>query len=431
MNNVKDFGAVGDGKTLDTVAIQRAIDAGGIAYLPPGTYLSGTIYLKSGGGLELSPGATLLASPDPKDYNPDDFCPQNWVYSADRTSGAHLICAVEQKDIVIRGAGRIDGSARTWLNDLDANRFRPSFRLPPWRPGQLLYFCESTHITLQDFALDDSPYWAIFLYGCSHVMVRNLRITSDMRGHNTDGIDVDCCRFVNISNCQIEGTDDCITLRANPKALKNPQPCEYVTVDNCILKTNESAIRVGVGNGVIRRAVFSNIFIRRASDAVCICSSWGGENGCDIQDISFHDFYVDTNRPFNITSTILVTETTPEKFDKVLQNFDFRHWRGRMQRSANIRAFRELEIRNVRLEDIQLEVHGNNYGTGDLWYDGCPTYDSAFYFSGGKKIILKDVSFTVGSDAVNWPRQLVAEGCTGLVIEGEKKPDGQDVVIDF
>ncbi|MBR2720034.1 MAG: hypothetical protein IKB74_01750 [Lentisphaeria bacterium] len=77
MNNVKDFGAAGNGSTKDTCALQRAIDAGGIAYVPPGVYLTGTLYLRSNGGLELAPGAVLLASPDKEDYNADDYCVQN------------------------------------------------------------------------------------------------------------------------------------------------------------------------------------------------------------------------------------------------------------------------------------------------------------------------------------------------------------------
>ena len=77
MNNVLDFGARGDGIAKDTAPVQAALDAGGIVFFPPGTYLCGTLYLRSNGGLELSPGAVLLACPDREDYNADDFCPQN------------------------------------------------------------------------------------------------------------------------------------------------------------------------------------------------------------------------------------------------------------------------------------------------------------------------------------------------------------------
>ena len=84
--NVKEFGATGDGTTLDTVAIQTAIDAGGLVYFPPGVYLSGTLYLRSNGGLELSPGAILRGSPNLADYNPADFVPQNSASKAEVTS---------------------------------------------------------------------------------------------------------------------------------------------------------------------------------------------------------------------------------------------------------------------------------------------------------------------------------------------------------
>ena len=108
MNNVRDFGAVGDGATLDTAAIQRAIDAGGVVNFPPGTYLTGTLYLKSYGGLHLESGATLLASSNPEDYNADDFCKQNRPRYHEEASGAHLIVGVEVTRVVISGDGIID-----------------------------------------------------------------------------------------------------------------------------------------------------------------------------------------------------------------------------------------------------------------------------------------------------------------------------------
>lgn len=79
MQNVKDFGAAGDGRAIDTAAIQRAIDAGGTVYIPDGVYVIGTLYLKSNGGLYLSSGAKLVASHNREDYNTEDYCPQNQI----------------------------------------------------------------------------------------------------------------------------------------------------------------------------------------------------------------------------------------------------------------------------------------------------------------------------------------------------------------
>ena len=110
MNNIVDFGAVGDGVTDNTDAIQRAVDAGGVAFIPAGTFVSGTIYLRSNGGLELAPGAVLLGSPDPAKYNAADFCQQNRASVTEKASGAHLIVALECQNVVIRGEGIIDGN---------------------------------------------------------------------------------------------------------------------------------------------------------------------------------------------------------------------------------------------------------------------------------------------------------------------------------
>ena len=88
MINARDFGAAGDGVRKDTAAIQSAIDfatanGGGKVHFAPGTYLTGTIYIKDNVFLDLEPGATILGSPDKEDYNADDFCPQNSVFAAE------------------------------------------------------------------------------------------------------------------------------------------------------------------------------------------------------------------------------------------------------------------------------------------------------------------------------------------------------------
>ena len=115
--NVRDYGAKGDGATKDTAAIQRAIDdanaaGGGEVLLPKGTYLCGSVFLKSGVDFHLAEGATLKGSPDPADYNALDVAPQNWgrLGSGDNVSGGHLLLCIEQQNVTLRGPGKIDGS---------------------------------------------------------------------------------------------------------------------------------------------------------------------------------------------------------------------------------------------------------------------------------------------------------------------------------
>ncbi len=108
----------------DTKAIQSAIDDGGMVYIPKGIYKTGTLYLKSNGGLHLAAGAVLIGSHERSDYNADDFCPQNRVFRSKWVTGAHLITAVEQENIVIEGNGTIDGQGDFWMNE--------SKMLPGW-----------------------------------------------------------------------------------------------------------------------------------------------------------------------------------------------------------------------------------------------------------------------------------------------------------
>ena len=300
MNNVRDFGAVGDGITKDTAAIQKAIDAGGIVHFPPGTYLAGTLYLKSNGGLELEPGATLLASPDPQDYNAADFCPQNWFSVNEIASGGHFIVCLEQHDVVIRGGGTIDGNHKAFLNELEPNGL---WYKRTWRPSQMLYFCESQNIWIDDVNLRNSPYWTCFLHGCEFATISNVHIHGDVHVANQDGIDIDCCRFVTVTNCVIDSSDDCITLRGDDARLSAPKPCEMVAVSNCVLKSGyANALRIGVGSGVVRNCTFSNIVITETRTAVCVISKYGPKSikGVTISDVSFSNLQLDVERFLNL-----------------------------------------------------------------------------------------------------------------------------------
>lgn len=298
--DVRSFGAVGDGKTKDTTAIQKAIDTctaqgGGTVVVPPGTYLTGSLYLKSHVDFYLMAGSMLLASPDREDYNPADVCPQNSVYPQESSFGAHLILCIEQEHVTLRGPGRIDGNAKKFILDENGVPY-PGQNKIPWRPSQMLYFVESNQIRVQDIELTNSSYWTSFYHGCTHVFIRGVRIQNSRHPHthNGDGIDIDCCEYVTISDCQIDSADDCITLRGNSRRLKTPRPCRYVTITNCVLSTPCNCFRFGVGDGLVENVTISNIVVETSRTAFNFVSSWSPTSrGVDMRNIRINNVVVD------------------------------------------------------------------------------------------------------------------------------------------
>lgn len=252
MNDIRDFGAHGDGVSNDTAAIQRAIDAAAsngnappadspaYVHCPPGTCLSGTLFLKSGVSLHLAKGAVLKASPDPADYNPPDFAPQNYASprDGDNTSGGHLIVGVGLERIAIRGPGRIDGNAPAFLRLPDGSH-PPSKHDIPWRPAQLVWLCECHGVEIRDVEIANAPYWSCFLHGCEDVVVEDARIRTIREPHtyNGDGLDIDSCRRVAVRRCDISTADD-----SPGRPFRN-------LVFSDIRLSGETATRIGTGMG--------------------------------------------------------------------------------------------------------------------------------------------------------------------------------------
>ncbi len=359
--NVRDFGAVGDGVHDDTAAIQKAIDAGGAVTVPGGTYLTGTLYLRSNGGLDLAPDATLRATTDPAKWNRRDFCPQQAAFPRAKWSGAHLVAAVCQTNVFIRG-GTIDGSGRSFFGDqthLGAGGRTLLNEKGDFRPAQMVYFVDCANVRVTDVNLRNSAYWNLFLHGCESVLVRGLDIRSAHDIGEDDGIDIDCCRRVTVSDCLIDVGDDGITLRANPAGLLAPKPCEAVVVNNCVVRSDYAhAFRIGVGSGVIRNCSISDIVLDRTRGGIHICPlyrSGDGRSGVDISDLSISNVRGDAICYLFVRHDYKFVKPG-EGFTGVLRDIRFSGLSGTSRLPLTVVGNGRAELAGIRFSDCSLSV---------------------------------------------------------------------------
>ena len=415
MNNVKNFGAVGNGVADDTAAVQAAIDVGGMVCFPPGTYRCGTLYLKSNGGLHLEAGAVLLASPDKEDYNADDFCVQNAVFSKDMASGAHFIVAVEQENITIEGPGRIDGNRAAFYEPPED--WRNIWRNPiEWRPAQMIFLCECVNVRVQHVELYNAPYWTCFFHGCENVQVTGVHIYNHPYTRNGDGLDIDSCRFVTVSDCIIESGDDCITLRGNPGRLKERRPCEYITITNCVLKTICNAFRIGVGDGVIRNAVISNCIIHEARMGVTLCSKYSPEKGALLENIQFENLRIDADLPIAILTNAKGRHMGPSK--QPIRDISFHHIRGSGCSSIRVIGYEEGDVRDIHFSDVVFDwLEGGRPDSeatsfGESGSSLCP--DASVYLECADRVSFDRFRIRWKTQDPAWKYGLRAERCSGV-----------------
>jgi len=255
--DVRDYGAIGDGIANDTAAIQRGLDAcaaagGGVVRLHNGTFLSGTVKLRSRVELQLSASARLLGVTDLALYHRDTAMPYHLVNRS-------LVYAAGCEDIAITGEGTIDGQGDVFRQAFE-HRFGDA-----WWPScehqertALIRMRDCRNVRLAGLRLTNSASFAVHPIQCRQVRIEGLRIEN--RGMpNNDALDVDGCQDVFIANCTISSGDDCIAL----KTIEPGPPCRDVVITNCILSSDCAAIRVGPDAVAdIERVSASNCVIR-------------------------------------------------------------------------------------------------------------------------------------------------------------------------
>ncbi|QEC55552.1 glycoside hydrolase family 28 protein [Flavisolibacter ginsenosidimutans] len=267
--DITAYGAVGDGKTDDAMAIQKTVDAcnaagGGKVLVPSGhVFLTGPFHLKSFVDLHVAGNAKLLANPDEKVYTQSAF-------RANKGEGTVWIYGENLEQLAISGSGVIDGNGIAFMGaELDDSYELKPFNVVDPRP-HVLTIVGGKNIRITDLSIRNSAYWTVHLVGCNDVAVSNLTLLNSLKVRNSDGIDLDHSKNVRITNCYIESGDDCICLK-NRREYEEFGRCENITVSNCTMTSRSCAIKIGSENmDTIRQVVFNNCIIKKSNRGVGI-----------------------------------------------------------------------------------------------------------------------------------------------------------------
>ena len=260
--DITEYGAVPDGKTVCTEAIQKAVDLcdnGSTVYIPNGIFVSGAIFLKSNMTLFLEEGAKLAGSSNIKDY-PIINCPYEGV---DQLCYASLICTdgAPHKNITIDGKGVIDANGVALFNaEMGENK---------GKRGRAICIRNTENVTVKNVTIRQSPAWCLHLAYCKNVLIDNVEIHTkfDENGNkydifNCDGIDIDSCENVRITNSLIASQDDCIAIKSgkNEEGRRVGIPSKNIAIENCTFKSG-----FGVAMGSEMSGGVEDVFVRNCN----------------------------------------------------------------------------------------------------------------------------------------------------------------------
>jgi len=365
--NVLDFGAVGDGKAVDTGSIRAAVQAcvesgGGTVYFPAGSYLTGPIELKSNITLFIDNGAKLVFSGAIEDYPVVD------TYWEGKGCKAYMpqIFAESAENISIIGRGVLEGQGEPWWK----MAWERKVTIP--RPRMIgLQRCKN--VLIEGITLQNSPSWTINPVFCENVTIHNVIIKNPANSPNTDGIDPDASKNVHISNCHIDVGDDCIAIKSGIEDAEYKESCENITITNCTMVHGHGGVVIGSEmSGNVRNVVISNCVFQGTDRGIRIKTRRG--RGGVVEDVRVTNIVMEeVFCPFVINMYYFtgstkkdpyiweetpypVTEGTP-----VIRNVHFSNITAKevSASACYINGLAEMPVKNVTFNNIQVSLAQN------------------------------------------------------------------------
>lgn len=401
--NVRDFGAVADETTINTAALQKAVDAcntkgGGTVYVPAGTFITGTFHLKSNVNLYLENGAVLKGSADLKDYT---------TYQVQGYDTGHygILYTENAENVSITGMGAIDGNDTVFFywnqaKKLTANvtrytRQKENYRkvktgigdgpvVPnKYRPHQMVIFSACKNVQVKNIMLLRSPFWTMHFADCDAVLVSGIRLWSNLLAPNADGIDVTSCTNVTISDCDIRAGDDAIAITGYNHHFEIPgfkglrHISENIVVSNCNLQSYSSGIRIGfLDQNTVRNVHVSNVNITNSTRGIGIFLRDEGS----LENMTFSNINIETKlrtgdwwgngEPIHI-SAIRGKEKVPLGH---IKNIRFDNINCKSENGILVYGTAESIIEDVTFDNISLEITNsalNDVAGGNIDLRGC------------------------------------------------------------
>jgi polygalacturonase len=402
--NVRAYGASGDGQTLDSGAIQSAIDAcaaqsGGTVYLPAGRYLTGSLFLRNNTSLHIDAGAVILGSENPEDY---PVIHSRWE-GMHQDTHAPLIGGNHLQNIALTGRGTIDGRGAVWW------KAKEEKTLAHPRP-RLISFSDCTNVLIDGITAINSPSWTINPIHCQNVNVRSVTIRNPADSPNTDGINPDSCQLVRITDCYVSVGDDCITLKSGTEYERPDRsaPCRDITITNCTLERGHGGVVIGSEmSGGVKNVVISNCVFIGTDRGIRIKSRRG--RGGTIEDIRVSNLIMEgVLCPFTMNlyyfigeqGNLNVSDKNPRSVNDGtprLRRIHFSHITARDVKHAAgfLYGLAEMPLEDISFDDVSISISEEADSGYPEMADDIPSMSRAgFFIRNARRIRLDHVEVT-------------------------------------
>ena len=371
--NVRTFGAKGDGNTLDTTALQAAIDTchrngGGTVLVPPGDFVIGTTMLRSNVTLHLSTGARLLGSKRKEDFGRGEGIPPG-------NGNMVMLYAVKAQNVTVEGRGSINGRGATFFTgygDATApaavrNQDRDTAQPNRDRPHMMI-FSECENVLLRDVFLTESAYHGIRFLRSRQIRCDGVRIYNRVN-FNNDGFHFNSCEYVQIANCEIRCQDDACALFGSNKFVTitnctfstrwsifrfGSGDSQNITVSNCLIyETYGSPVKIDVGRGRVENLTFSNIVMNKVTGPISVAFSGRSRQGGNQPPAEGGPGYVRNLTFHNIRATVVA-----EPAQHADLPFPPGTYRGEQHSCITLNGVGDAFLENISFTDVHVTYAG-------------------------------------------------------------------------